>query len=314
MNFYVLRYLALVSKEKKSWFCDTLLWWSKENKVNSASGYKSRIFNHDFHKFMQSMFIMIRVSLKNQKNLIAWNSTATTKLDHISHEHPLVLLEDFDASSIADNLFAKHAKFQSLDSVMHTHVLLVMFSCTKDVQNHQNISNTLCTHNTSLSSIGTNYNHKVRPSDTSLLPLQTYFSCAGCTRKINLNMWVYSCEICHMVIKLPYNHVTCYRFVLCVRCAVLEPVFSHQGHQQHSLTLLCRRGYFRCDACGIELGTFLPIHVLHVSTGSTAVALLPLAPSNSELMRTTLCSSSILFQKCIVGSSDIAPSADGKSM
>ncbi|WOG90508.1 hypothetical protein DCAR_0209752 [Daucus carota subsp. sativus] len=59
----------------------------------------------------------------------------------------------------------------------------------------------------------------------------------------------YVCDICHNSVKFSYACVDC-DFDICVICAFAfeDRVISHQGHPEHTLTLL-REALFKCDAC-----------------------------------------------------------------
>lgn len=202
---------------------------------------------------------MLISHFKKTQNFNAYNSMTTMKLNHISHEHPLILIDDFDASSIAAQLVCGVCEtpiigFCHVYTCSQEHRPCSFFLHKSCAESLKYIKHPM--HPQHQLVFGTNYNHEVHPYNTSMLPLQTYISCAGCIREINLNMWVFSCEICHFFIKLPYNSVICYRFALCVRCAIMEPVLGHEGHQQHPLTLWCRKAYFQCDACGFEAWDF----------------------------------------------------------
>nr|XP_017240112.1 PREDICTED: uncharacterized protein LOC108212911 [Daucus carota subsp. sativus] len=79
-------------------------------------------------------------------------------------------------------------------------------------------------------------------------------ACRLCFRNINEQMWVYMCEVCCQTYTSPFKPYTSrvwYEFGLCISCAKMEPVLYHQGHPNHTLTLLRRPISVICSACGI---------------------------------------------------------------
>ena len=81
------------------------------------------------------------------------------------------------------------------------------------------------------------------------------FACAACTSDINVYTWTYNCRLCQLD-REEEESTSVDPFALCARCAVMESVLDHEGHQHHSLTLLRRKVRFSCDACGIEDAEF----------------------------------------------------------
>lgn len=99
--------------------------------------------------------------------------------------------------------------------------------------------------------LGREYNKGIKILSKGSYPGLT--ACNICLRDIDEQMWNYMCVDCYSTIPIIndyYRSLHVYKFALCIRCAKMEPVLHHQGHQHHTLTLLQRPVALVCDACG----------------------------------------------------------------
>lgn len=61
-----------------------------------------------------------------------------------------------------------------------------------------------------------------------------------------------SCDVCgHRGKLLVYTCHGC-DFDVCVKCAFVKRELCHEGHPEHTLTLMQRPALFKCDACGLN--------------------------------------------------------------
>ncbi|XP_017242507.1 uncharacterized protein LOC108214815 [Daucus carota subsp. sativus] len=157
------------------------------------------------------------------------------ELDHVCHDHPLVLNEDFDSSSIAAPIVCCICDTPIIGlsaaytcSLQHSPCSFFLHKrCAESPQRvihhmHSQHQLDLCYDNF--------YFGKVKGKFS---PEFVKISCAVCTGQINKNS---------------------------AKCVVMESVLDHEGHQHHSLPLLRRTACFSCDACGIkseEFGSYI---------------------------------------------------------
>ena len=145
---------------------------------------------------------------------------------HISvylHEHPLCLKENF---SIEKNAACHICNKPIVGSPTYT-------CMSHDVNVHcQNFY----LHKICVDQLPTQIDHnkhKIHP--LSLLPRQDNYTCDICTRDVKVS---YACVECE--------------FDVCVFCAFEQRVLHHQGHKEHSLTLMKKKALSDCDACHEE--------------------------------------------------------------
>ncbi|WOG94904.1 hypothetical protein DCAR_0314201 [Daucus carota subsp. sativus] len=179
------------------------------------------------------------------------------ELVHVSHDHPLILIDDFDSSRVAARLVCCICESPIIG-------LSPAYTCSLE---HSPCSFFL--HKTCAESSPARIIHHMHPQHR--LELCNYYDfwriiketlrfkkadvdCAACTRQIHRGMWAYNCKLCELDWKA-YESATI-PFALCPRCVVMESVLDHEGHQHHSLTLLRRTACFSCDACGIKAEEF----------------------------------------------------------
>ncbi|KAL8092990.1 hypothetical protein AgCh_035028 [Apium graveolens] len=166
----------------------------------------------------------------------------TNYLDHLSHEHPLMLIDDFDSSSIAAPLKCYLCKIPIIG-------VSATYACSREDSNCSFYLHKKCAespkHINSFYSLIAEWQLVLNIYHSGKRPvgrvrangrLANSALCKFCSFEIKENTWTYFFG----------------SYEVCVRCAVMELLLSHEGHQQHSLTLLRREACLKCDACGIK--------------------------------------------------------------
>ncbi|XP_017217805.1 uncharacterized protein LOC108195353 isoform X2 [Daucus carota subsp. sativus] len=77
------------------------------------------------------------------------------------------------------------------------------------------------------------HKHNIHP--LALFPQPDGHICSVCTRSVKICYACYDCE-----------------FNVCVFCAFEQRVLHHEGHKEHTLTLMKKESLFQCDACNEE--------------------------------------------------------------
>ncbi|XP_017258682.1 uncharacterized protein LOC108227831 [Daucus carota subsp. sativus] len=178
-------------------------------------------------------------------------------MDHFSHEHPLILNEDYIARGPAEMCNACNEEIVSCKSFV--------FSCSR-------------------SSITGFPRSETRDVDEKCLRFFLHKTCAELPRRIEsprnreefldlhiiprnkhkLNHRILGgqedirhCDMCEQ--KMSWNYCTSeLQFCVCLQCAMSQVdslrshKFKHQSHSQHPLALIQRPSSFKCDACDVE--------------------------------------------------------------
>ncbi|KAK1352814.1 hypothetical protein POM88_052652 [Heracleum sosnowskyi] len=180
-------------------------------------------------------------------------------MDHFSHEHPLILNEDYIARE-GDVCNACNEEMVSCKSFV--------FSCSRSI--------IMGIRSTNAGDV-----------DEKCIKFLLHKTCAELPRRIEnprnqkefldlhisprrdrtvLQYWyhipgdLYHCNICHITIPWIYCNSS-FRFFVCLKCAMYQVEclrnrkFEHLAHGQHPLALIQRPSSFKCDACNVEDNT-----------------------------------------------------------
>ncbi|XP_017239140.1 uncharacterized protein LOC108211932 [Daucus carota subsp. sativus] len=195
---------------------------------------------------------------------------------HVSHHHPLILIDDFDSSRVAAPLVC---------CICETPIIGVSPAYTCSLK-HSPCSFFL--HKRCAESSPKRIVHHMHPQHQLDLFERSYYLreikgrvcieladvyCAACTRQIYPDILAYNCRLCELDWVRQESATIVDPFALCARCALMESVLDHEGHH-HSLTLLHRTACFSCDACGIkaeEFGSYI-CHSCHFWIHSSCAA------------------------------------------